>query len=539
LSTAPLRLAASAITAAIELTRRIPREYLPPRPRAGSAIVAAWQRALNYRAWYLLAAARRLSAAVPARVAGETELDAVRKALRAERRYFAAHLAAQRRRFTAARQVMAALYGDRLGWLAIRDGSTTADRRTLDPGRHAQPRHQLATPARLHQHRRSNPLGTRRLHPPTGRPRSHITRMRSALANAERTRLREVAKAAGRARDRKARQEALDAIAKLPPWKRPTGPNTKHRIREVLRNALKGAMVAHGLTVNVAKLIELESAKRSRAVVWTAERTDAHASTSSRSPRPGRQQAAAGSRFTRSGGPWWTPEQTGVFLEYATRHRLYAAYHLIAFTGLRRSEACGAAWQDLDFAGRQLAIRVGRVQIGWQVEEDDPKSESSSAPVALDAANCRRPQPHFSTREDGAALHPSTLSNQFDRLAFEAGLPRIRLHDLRHGAATLALAAGVEMKVISAMLRHSSTSITADIYTSVLPDVAREAAEAVAAMVPRKAAGGESGTLGLPSGSQPPKSLITKIASGEKGQVKEGAPGSVLAQDIGNACLQT
>jgi integrase len=112
------------------------------------------------------------------------------------------------------------------------------------------------------------------------------------------------------------------------------------------------------------------------------------------------------------------------------------------------------------------------------------------------------------------ALHPSTLSKQFDRLSFEAGLPRIRLHDLRHGAATLALAAGVDMKVISAMLRHSSTGITADIYTSVLPDVARNAAEAVVAMVPRKTAGGESGTFGLPSGSPARRSLITRVANG-------------------------
>jgi integrase len=65
-------------------------------------------------------------------------------------------------------------------------------------------------------------------------------------------------------------------------------------------------------------------------------------------------------------------------------------------------------------------------------------------------------------------------------------LPPIRLHDLRHGAATLALAAGTDMKMISEMLRHSSTQITSDTYTSVLPEVAREAAEAAAGLVPRQ-----------------------------------------------------
>ncbi|WUI01467.1 tyrosine-type recombinase/integrase [Spirillospora sp. NBC_00431] len=60
------------------------------------------------------------------------------------------------------------------------------------------------------------------------------------------------------------------------------------------------------------------------------------------------------------------------------------------------------------------------------------------------------------------------MTDQFEWLAFEAGLPPIRPHDLRHGAATLHLAAGVEMKIVQAMLRHASVSTTSDIYTSVL-----------------------------------------------------------------------
>ena len=64
-------------------------------------------------------------------------------------------------------------------------------------------------------------------------------------------------------------------------------------------------------------------------------------------------------------------------------------------------------------------------------------------------------------------------------------LPLVRLHDLRHLAAALALAAGAEMKVASAMLRHSTIQITADTYASVLPEIARQAAEAAAALVPQ------------------------------------------------------
>ncbi|WP_327103061.1 tyrosine-type recombinase/integrase [Nonomuraea glycinis] len=103
------------------------------------------------------------------------------------------------------------------------------------------------------------------------------------------------------------------------------------------------------------------------------------------------------------------------------------------------------------------------------------------------------------TKEDGNELTPDWVSEHFERLAFAAGLPPIRLHDLRHGAATLSLA-GNDIKTTSAMLRHSSLSITADLYTTVLPEVAREAAEASALLVPRAVIVGEaSETGGLPS----------------------------------------
>ncbi|MEU6795199.1 tyrosine-type recombinase/integrase [Nonomuraea wenchangensis] len=64
-------------------------------------------------------------------------------------------------------------------------------------------------------------------------------------------------------------------------------------------------------------------------------------------------------------------------------------------------------------------------------------------------------------------MHPQHVSDQFLRLAYLAGLPPIRLHDLRHGTASLMLAAGVEMKVAQETLGHTSSAFTADTYTSV------------------------------------------------------------------------
>lgn len=89
------------------------------------------------------------------------------------------------------------------------------------------------------------------------------------------------------------------------------------------------------------------------------------------------------------------------------------------------------------------------------------------------------------TREDGSAYHPQFFSDHFERLYKKAGLPPVRLHDLRHGSASLALLAGVHIKVAQQRLGHSSIKVTADIYTSIAEEVEREAAEATLAVVPR------------------------------------------------------
>ncbi|HEX6518771.1 MAG TPA: tyrosine-type recombinase/integrase, partial [Streptosporangiaceae bacterium] len=85
---------------------------------------------------------------------------------------------------------------------------------------------------------------------------------------------------------------------------------------------------------------------------------------------------------------------------------------------------------------------------------------------------------------DGTPLHPANVTDVFEQVAYLAGLPPIRLHDLRHFAATLHLAANVDIKIVQEMLGHSSRAITSDTYTSVLPEVARAAAEAAAALLP-------------------------------------------------------
>jgi hypothetical protein len=89
------------------------------------------------------------------------------------------------------------------------------------------------------------------------------------------------------------------------------------------------------------------------------------------------------------------------------------------------------------------------------------------------------------TEPHGSPLHPADVADEFARLIKLAGLPLD--HGLRHGAATLALGAGVDMKVIQRMLRHSWSKVTMDLYTNVAEEVAADAARKLAGAIPRRA----------------------------------------------------
>ncbi len=87
------------------------------------------------------------------------------------------------------------------------------------------------------------------------------------------------------------------------------------------------------------------------------------------------------------------------------------------------------------------------------------------------------------TRPDGAPIHPDLISDWFERLAREAGLPKIRLHDVRHSYASAALAAGIPAKVVSERLGHATIGITLDTYSHVLPGLDERAASIVADLI--------------------------------------------------------
>jgi integrase len=105
-------------------------------------------------------------------------------------------------------------------------------------------------------------------------------------------------------------------------------------------------------------------------------------------------------------------------------------------------------------------------------------------------------------REDGTPLYGDEVTKRFGELCDQAGVRRVRVHDLRHGRASLLLAAGVDIAVVSKILGHGSISITADSYAHLLQGVGKAAAEAASALVPRGHQRTGADTSQAPQGSE-------------------------------------
>jgi len=310
--------------------------------------------------------------------------------------------------------------------------------------------------------------------------------------------------------------------------RRIVGSATKQRIRATLRSALTTAIKQEQvITVNHAKYVELEdSGKPPKALMWTDEYVEAWKENrrernlvaldldAARERRDHSMIARLEAQLDKldeaerpSPVMVWTPEQTGEFLDGIQKDRLYPFFHLIAYRGTRRGETCGARWVDLNRAKSSLKVSEQLVQLGWKVESGKPKSDAGDRTIGLDDVTndvletWRKTQiaeqlahgpgwirsGRIFTRPDGSELHPADITRYFNQLVASLGLPPIRLHDLRHGAATRALEAEVDIKIVQELLGHSTSTLTRDTYTSVSPRLAKEAAEKAAKMVPRKA----------------------------------------------------
>lgn len=269
------------------------------------------------------------------------------------------------------------------------------------------------------------------------------------------------------------------------------------RIHAVALSALSDA-VPQTLPHNPAAAVKLSGkrgARKARPLLWTAPRVQRWRDTGE-IPAPVMV---------------WTAAQCGAFLDSLEAseeprrdaERLYALFHLAAYSGMRRSELAGLAWADLDLERRRVHIRQAQVDDAL----DSTKSADSDRQLVIDEGTAavlkawRKAQlaerlawgsawtdtGRVFTREDGTPLRAGWISVRFATLAARAKLPPTRFHDLRHGTASMLLAAGQPPKVISDMLGHATTAFTMDVYTEVAEELADAAAAALAAFIPRRA----------------------------------------------------
>jgi integrase len=235
-------------------------------------------------------------------------------------------------------------------------------------------------------------------------------------------------------------------------------------VHAVLRNALSSAERDELVTRNVAKLVQI--------------------------PTP-RYKVGKGLQVA---------EVTKLLVE-AKSTRLYALYVVAATLGLRRGELLGLRWEDVDLDRGTLTVTKTVQRVGGRLLVDDTKSEASDATVPLPKITRRELLAHRDRQagerdevgEDvwqehglvfptsvGTPMEPRSLNRHFEGIRTRAGLPDVRLHDLRHTVVTLLLELGTPPHVVQAIARHADLDVTLSIYAHANLDVMREALDKIA-----------------------------------------------------------
>jgi integrase len=197
----------------------------------------------------------------------------------------------------------------------------------------------------------------------------------------------------------------------------------------------------------------------------------------------------------RREGRTLTYEQARRLLKELEGHRHEALYSLMLSTGLRRGEALGLQWRDFDETSRIISVRRQLKREGGSLVTTDTKTARSRRSVNLPRGlvsllvDHRKHQAEerdvmnelwtdtgfIFTTNFGTPFDPRNLNRDFATICQRAGLGHWHPHELRHSAASLMLASGVKLQVVSEVLGHASIRMTADVYGHILaPD--REAA---------------------------------------------------------------
>jgi len=210
---------------------------------------------------------------------------------------------------------------------------------------------------------------------------------------------------------------------------------------------------------------------------------------------------------------FWTADELRTFLDQRGQasDELLIAWSLLVSTGMRRGEALGLRWADVDFESARLSVRRSATVVKHKGQGEEliigPPKSGRPRTVDVDpgtlaalkahkvaqgtlALALARDDAYVLANLDGSVRHPERFSRRFvaavvaaRKAVGEDRLSKIRLHDLRHTHATLLLAAGVPVKVVSERLGHASAMITLGIYAHVMPGMQAEAAAKFGALL--------------------------------------------------------
>jgi len=278
------------------------------------------------------------------------------------------------------------------------------------------------------------------------------------------------------------------------------GSTKLQRLTPAAINALYGRLLESGRVKGEGGL-SVSSVRRVHAVLHRALRDAVRWGYLTASPVDGADPPKQNG--THAERPVWNREQLLAFLDSLADDRLFALWRLLAMTGARRGEALGLRWEDLDIEAGTITIRRSLGVIDGEILLSDPKTKRGMRTIALDPLTLEALKAHAArqaderqewddawvdsgyifTRENGSSLHPYAVSAMFRRHSRAAALPEIPLHSLRHSYATLAISSGVNPRIVSARLGHSTVALTLDIYSHVLPQADAEAASQIAALL--------------------------------------------------------
>ncbi|TDF96596.1 tyrosine-type recombinase/integrase [Paenibacillus piri] len=193
---------------------------------------------------------------------------------------------------------------------------------------------------------------------------------------------------------------------------------------------------------------------------------------------------------------FWTQEEVLTFLKEAKDDRLYGAFLLAITTGMRQAEILGLRWKDIDFNDGSLCIVQTLSHDGKRLITG-AKTNASIRKVDLPEETLRALRIHYKLihfekceLEDGYQDHdlvvctqlgtpviPRNLMRSFYRITRNAGVPKIRFHDLRHTHASMLLKQGVNPKIVAERLGHANIRITLETYSHLMPSMQKETAQ--------------------------------------------------------------